>query len=343
MKFKYEIRIQSLTKAECKNMALYVRWKRGNSSRKQGRTTVEWEENGSVVWDNEKLTMIATLYRDTKRGTYASKMLSLTVEKHTATKKGEVMGSVWLDLSQFASEDEPLASKALKRNLIDGPFSGALLRATLSCRLVDQGNTDESDDATSEAAPDEEVESAEEDAKYFPAHRRRKDDQKPKQSAPALYASTTPAPSSNRAAAPPMEICSVCGEAPAIIACDDCKRACCGPCDGGLHMSDAMARHGRRSLPGATKPGRIRSKGMQAKVREVMRRAGLTDIEAHAFLTRCDCDVDGAVVPHPHLPVWSRGWSRGPEKYPPMAVVCVCVCVCARARVCLRAGARVPE
>ena len=224
MKFKYEIRIQSLTKAECKNMALYVRWKRGNSSKKQGRTTVEWEDNGSVVWDNEKLTLIATLYRDTKRCTFSSKMLSLTVEKYMSSKKGDVMGSVWLDLSQFASEDEPVVSKALKLNLTDGPFNGALLRATLSCRLVDLGGADESDDAQSEVAQEEEeVDSAEEEAKYFPAHRRRKDDQKPKQSAPALYA--TPAPQSDRRPpGPAAELCSVCGGAPASVACAECQR-----------------------------------------------------------------------------------------------------------------------
>ena len=50
--FRFDLRILSLTKVCCSNMALFVKWKRGKS--KTGRSRVEFEDHGGVLWEDEK-------------------------------------------------------------------------------------------------------------------------------------------------------------------------------------------------------------------------------------------------------------------------------------------------
>ena len=121
-------------------MALFVRWRRGKS--KTGKSRVEFEDHGGVIWEDERFIIRATLFREEGTNRLCEKTLDLTIERHLSNKESEQMAKIVLDLAEYADEEKQVVDKPLKLWIADGEFASGLLRARLSCR-VSRGDSED--------------------------------------------------------------------------------------------------------------------------------------------------------------------------------------------------------
>eukprot|EP00282_Hemiselmis_andersenii_P039762 CAMPEP_0169433054 /NCGR_PEP_ID=MMETSP1042-20121227/3808_1 /TAXON_ID=464988 /ORGANISM="Hemiselmis andersenii, Strain CCMP1180" /LENGTH=135 /DNA_ID=CAMNT_0009543571 /DNA_START=50 /DNA_END=454 /DNA_ORIENTATION=+ len=114
-------------------MAVFVAWKRGKH--KGGRTKIEFEEHGGVLWEGQKFVIRATLFREAEGEPFKSKPMDITIERHIRNGKSQTMGSVMVDLAEYADEEKHLVNKKVKLWIPHGEFAAGLLRVTMSCRV----------------------------------------------------------------------------------------------------------------------------------------------------------------------------------------------------------------
>ena len=144
-------------------MPLFIKWVRGGKS---GKTGVEWEENGGVLWEeNNRFVVPVTLFFDSQAGAFQSKTLVVSVERHVSNKKSICMGKAEVELMELADEKDPVISKRLKLSLVDGPLAGALLRVVVSSRCTGESNGSDDDDDDFEDPAAAGKSSGEEDAR----------------------------------------------------------------------------------------------------------------------------------------------------------------------------------
>eukprot|EP00898_Chlorokybus_atmophyticus_P005898 jgi/Chlat1/6309/Chrsp44S05787 len=110
LKFQFDVVITRAYSVIPGTTALQVVWKRGP---KVASTRVAPVNNGEAIW-KETLSMLVTLYRDTRTGRFDEKSCTFSV-REISKKKDKGYGEVQLDLAQVAisNESSPPSAKRL--------------------------------------------------------------------------------------------------------------------------------------------------------------------------------------------------------------------------------------